>query len=274
MKELILPVRYYRLYTDPDVACVEENFHHVELTWPLPAAQTALVMVDVWDLHYIQSHEERSGRITRERLAPVVAACRETGMTIIHAPAPQTAHKYPQWTRYAGDGEFDTSKSEPPSDWPPEAFRKRTGEYENFTKPWHEPVMDEWKKVEHKRRIVAAVAPHPDDFVIATGDQLHRLLRHRQILHLLYAGFAANICVLYRDYGTRAMGAGARGYNIILIRDCTTAIEAHDTFASELLTKAAVLEIEMQVGYSTTSTAVIEACRGVGKPNERTADDA
>ena len=46
MRNLLLPCRYYRVYTDTDVACVERNFHFVERDLPLPVAQTALILVD------------------------------------------------------------------------------------------------------------------------------------------------------------------------------------------------------------------------------------
>ncbi len=267
-QQINIPVRYYRLWTDLDVDCIEGNFHYVERPWALPTEQTALVMVDVWDIHYIRSHEEISGKITREKIAPLVDACREVGITIIHAPSPSIAAKYPQWVRYAGDTELGIPSagggvgggSNPP-DWPPPEFRQRKGEYAQYAQ-LHEPRREQWyNQFEGKRRIVAAIEPQPEDFVIATGEQLHRLCRHRKILHLLYVGFAANMCVLYRDYGARAMGQ--RGYNIILLRECTQAIEAHHTFADGGLTEASILAIEMLVGSSSTSDAVVAACREV-----------
>ncbi|MCZ6678527.1 MAG: isochorismatase family protein [Candidatus Poribacteria bacterium] len=258
-----IPVRHYRLWTHPDIDCIEENFHYAERTFALPTDQTALVMVDVWDIHYIRSHEEISGQITRERIVPLAAACREAGITVVHAPSPPIAAKFPQWVRYAGDAEFGIrSGGKQTPDWPPPDFRQRKGKYAQYA-PQHEPRRDEWsEKYGNKRRVVPELEPQPGDFVIATGEQLHRLCRHRKILHLLYVGFAANICVLYRDYGTRAMGE--RGYNIILLRDCTHAIEAHHTFADKGLTKASVLAIEMLVGASSTSETVIAACRALG----------
>ena len=33
------------------------------------------------------------------------------------------------------------------------------------------------------------------DFVVATGEQLHELCEERRILHLLFAGLAANRCI-------------------------------------------------------------------------------
>ena len=261
-QQIEIPVRYYRLWTDLDVDCIEENFHYVESTFVLPTDQMALVMVDVWDIHYIRSHEELSGQITRERIAPLAETYREVGVTVIHAPSPPIAAKFPQWVRYAGDTEFGLrSGGGQAPDWPPPEFRQRTGKYAQYAKQ-QEPRSDEWsKKYADQRRVVPEIEPQPDDFVVATGEQLHRLCRDRKILHLLYVGFAANMCVLYRDYGTRA--TGERGYNIILLRDCTQAIEAHHTFADQGLTKASVLAIEMLVGASSTSDTVIAACRAL-----------
>jgi len=60
------------------------------------------------------------------------------------------------------------------------------------------------------------------------------------------------------DYGVRAMSE--MGYNIILLRDCTAAIEAHDTVYQLLATRIFVQEIETKYAWSTTSKDFIEAC--------------
>ncbi|MEN6404465.1 MAG: hypothetical protein ABFD94_21155 [Armatimonadia bacterium] len=52
-----------------------------------------------------------------------------------------------------------------------------------------------------------------------------------------------------------------RGYNVVLLRDCTTGIEARDTVQSQALRQAAVLEVEMMLGFTTTSSDVIQAVR-------------
>ncbi len=258
MAKLTLPVRCYRLGVDEGQECVEKNFSYAEREWELATDETALVLVDCWDKHYVVSHEERSGQVIRERIAPALQACRQAGITIVHAPSPGTARAYPQWLRYAGDRELGFAATPPPPDWPPEDFRSRKGDYAIFDKP-PEPARDQWvKEFDKQRRIVQDIAPVEQDFVIATGEQLHRLLRDRRILHLLYCGFAANMCVPGRDYGTRAMKQ--RGYNIILLRDCTAAIEAAHTFEQWGLTEAFVLECEMTIGHTTTSQQLIAAC--------------
>jgi nicotinamidase-related amidase len=202
-------------------------------------------------------------RIVEEKLAPVTQACRKAGVAVVHAPSPQTAAKYSQWVRYAGDETLFGGECSSPA-WPPSDFRRRTGDYAAFKIPKESRLT--MLKRQQERRILPALSPQPNDYVIATGEQLHRLCRHQQLLHLIYAGFAANVCVLYRDYGTRAMAQ--RGYNVILLRDGTCAIESADTLQEERLLQAAILGIEMFVGSSTTSQALLQACYSVSGKEE------
>jgi hypothetical protein len=55
-----------------------------------------------------------------------------------------------------------------------------------------------------------------------------------------------------RDYGLRAMRA--RGYYLVLLRDCTTGIETADTLPDMAVTKAAIHDYELNdVAGSITS---------------------
>jgi hypothetical protein len=46
-----------------------------------------------------------------------------------------------------------------------------------------------------------------------------------------------------------------------LLRDCTTGIEAYDTIEDMALTRAAILEVEMMLGFTSTSEDLIESIR-------------
>ncbi len=257
MSEINLRVRYHRHAVDEGVECIEPNFHHAFADWQLDPAEAGLVMVDCWSIHPIVTHQERGARICAELIAPVAEACRRAGIAVIHAPSPGQAKLYGQWTRYACDAELFGAAPEPPT-WPPEEFRSKEGDYAQFAK-MPEPLSKRWVEEElENRRIIDCLEPRPDDFVIATGEQLHRLCRHNGIVHLFYCGFAANMCVPGRDYGMRAMHG--RGYNLILLRDCTTAIEASHTFGRFGLTEASMLEVEMLLGFTTTAADLIAAC--------------
>ncbi len=257
MAQITLPVRYYRLGPEGDEEYIEDNFDFATKQLTMPVEQIGLVLVDCWHIHPYLSHLARSAEICETVLAPVAAACRKAGIAVIHAPSPGQARLYPQWTKYATDMEL-FGADEPEPDWPPEDMRKRQGEYEQFVKE-EVPRLKQWREEElSKRRIVDCLEPQADDFVIATGEQLHRLCRHRGIMHLVYGGFAANMCVPGRDYGTRALNR--RGYNIILLRDGTTAIEAAHTLDGMWLTEAAVLDTEMVIGFTAIAADFLAAC--------------
>ncbi|MBI2952185.1 isochorismatase family protein, partial [bacterium] len=147
-------------------------------------------------------------------------------------------------------------------DWPPPDFRRKAGDYAKWARPMEEKNRL-YEDIIANRGIIPEVTPQGDDHVIVTGDQLHRLLRHRKILHLFYCGFAANMCVPFRDYGMRAMKS--RGYEIILIRDCTTAIEVAETYDDLAISRVCVVDTELTVGYTISSSDLVAACGKVAQ---------
>jgi nicotinamidase-related amidase len=254
MPSINLNVRYYH---QPHLGRVTEaDFKHRELSWQVPLSQIALVLVDVWSDLYVTTHRDRSRQITLDRILPVLEAFRQVDGTVIHAPSPGCAQKYPQWTRYAGDREVFGGSSGSSDDWPPQSFRSKSEDHAAYARP-SDPKDPLFDRIIQDRTIVPEAAPVDSDFVIVNGDQLHRLCKQREVLFLLYAGFAANMCVPFRDYGMRAMKS--RGYEVILMRDCTSAIEVADTYDRMLLTEAAIVDVELTVGYTVESTDVVTA---------------
>ncbi len=96
------------------------------------------------------------------------------------------------------------------------------------------------------------------DTVITTGQQLHDHLTSQQILHLIYAGFATNWCIINRDYGVRAMRD--RGYNVVLLPDATTGVEFPDTFDGLWATELAIREVEQKFGFSASNADFFSYC--------------
>ena len=117
-----------------------------------------------------------------------------------------------------------------------------------------------FKEIIEKRSIVPEVEPREGDCVIFDGAQLHGVLAERRVHTLFYVGFAANMCVPHRDYGMRAMSK--RGYDVVLIEDCTTAVEVADTVEGMALTKAAILDVEVSGGYTVSSGDLLVAGEG------------
>jgi len=261
MASLRIPVRYYRVYREGEpYGCGEKDFHYVQHELEFPVSQAALVLVDCWSIHYCESYLSRAKTIMEERVALSVVAARKAGMAIIHAPSSTLAKKYPQAQRWleAGDREETLRYAPVDPEWPPKEFVDKTGICAAFKRDFSPPSQT-WKEQYKEMRIAEAVAPEPGDYVIVSGSHLHRVLKNLGVLHLFYAGFATNMCLQHRDYGIRAMSE--RGYNLILLRDCTTALEAHDTVDELLATKAFVWETEHKYAFSVESREFIEACQ-------------
>ena len=251
MPTLNLHARYYQDSPPEGKPYREEHFVRRHVHMPLPVEQTALVLVDMWDNHFIESWLERAERITLEAVVPALEAARQAGLTIVHAPSPPIAETYPQVERPTKT----TTQAPAGPQWPPAAFLGRQGEYAVFRGPRAQPPgippIDPLGMSPH-------IEVQDGEEVVATGDQLHALAAERGILHLVYAGFATNWCILNRDYGMRAMAR--RGYNLILLHEATAGVEFPDTLAKGWATEMAVREAEQQLGFSASNADFLQAC--------------
>ena len=254
MKAIDLTVRYFQDSPPEGQPYREELFIRREVTMSLPVGQTALVLVDVWNNHFIESWLERAAQVTREAVVPVLEAARAAGFTIVHAPCPEVAEQFDQLAFHQRPAPV------PEPDWPPAEFRTRQGPFAAFRGPRAQPPGI--PRIE-PLGMSPAIEVADEDFVLATGQQLHDLCRQREILHLVYAGFATNWCVLGRDYGMRAMRR--RGYNLILLRDATMGVEFPDTLGELKATELAIREAEQQIGFSASNEDFLAVCRAASQ---------
>jgi nicotinamidase-related amidase len=241
--------RYHRWFVDPGVEWIETNTGYASLDWNIPASQVAIVLVDVWQRHYLKDTEDRAETIINSSLVPLLSACRKSGINIIHAPSPEVAALHPNWVKLQSKAELQQKRD----DWPPAEFLNSTGPYKSFAMPF-EPREEE-------RNNLPALTFHPlvkpvgKEPVVATGEELHRYCKQNRILFLLFAGFNTNACILVRDYGTLQMRN--RGYSVVVVRDCTTGMESKETQPTLSQTNGAILFLEMFGHFSVTSGDII-----------------
>lgn len=253
-KTLHIRPRYHRWHVDPGQEWLETNTRYADLDWNLPVSQTAVVLLDVWQRHYIKETEVRAEKIINEKYLPLLAKVREKGMQVIHAPSPEAAIKHPNWVKLVSTAEIN-----PPNDsWPPAEFRNLSGSYKAFRRPI-EPREAE-RRALPELTFHPKVTPQGNEAVVATGEELHRYCKQQGILFLLYAGFNTNACIISRDYGATQMSN--RGYSVSLIRDCTTGMETKETQADLLQTNGAILLLEMFGQYSITSDEILKGFSG------------
>ncbi|MEX2594574.1 MAG: hypothetical protein WD426_17520 [Anditalea sp.] len=182
-KSLNIKPRYHRWHVDPGVEWLETNTGYSNLDWTIPLSQTALVLVDVWQRHYLKDTEERGEKVINEKLIPLVSACRQSGMTVIHAPSPPVAKQHPNWVKLVDEPEM-VAKND---DWPPQQFRSLSGPYQAYKRP-HEPREEERQNLP-ELSFHPKVQPKANEAVVATGEELHRYCKKENILFLFFAGF-------------------------------------------------------------------------------------
>lgn len=113
------------------------------------------------------------------------------------------------------------------------------------------------------RAISDTVSPLENEIVLDSSNwipddrELQFILLRHDINTLFYAGFATDRCVLARPYGIERMRS--LGYQVILLRDCTTGLEYHDTLEGMWVTQVAIHRIEEAPNsYSCTAEDLIE----------------
>lgn len=251
---IALSLRYLRRLTDPEVELREKNLQYAHVRKELPLDQTALIALDIWDRDVLADMRERDDRITRERIVPVIRACRQAGLQIIHAPTREIAARSPNWV--------NTLEDETPPDrpyprwentpiWPP-------ADAQAAAYPPREPRFDAVLRKElDETDFHELVRPEGDEAVVGSGEELHRLCAQRQILHLLYVGFHTPGCMNLRDYGITAMKQ--RGFHCVLVRDCTNGMEAPEHFDDQTGMKAFIAFFERNWIYTISSDELISA---------------
>jgi len=265
-----------------DTALTEKNFHHDTADIAFDRSEIAFVMVDLWNTGYGprplshlgweaeynagKSFCDRAGEIEITKILPMLTACREHGITVVHAPTRDIAVKHRQWEALATEAEKNPPKpASPPAtpDWPPPDWVRQwqMKHYYRFrSKSW---INNYYTHVRPNQNIPAPLQPVDGDLVISSGDMMHRLLRERGIRVLFYCGFATNMCFIDKPGAIRDMHG--RGYMPIAIRDATTGTENAETVDGLWLTRAFIDQIEMLWGYTVTADEFLSAVQGGGE---------
>jgi hypothetical protein len=130
-RTIAIKPRYHRWHVDPGVEWLETNTGYANVDWKIPVSQTAIVLVDVWQRHYIKDTEARAELIINSKLLPLLASLRKTGVRIIHAPSPEVAVTSSNWVNIHSREQVFPK----PDEWPPAEFRSSKGQYKSFAMP-------------------------------------------------------------------------------------------------------------------------------------------
>jgi nicotinamidase-related amidase len=176
--------------------------------------KTAIVVCDMWDDHWCKSAATRCSALAK-LAEPVLKACREKGVTIIHCPSDTMPFykDHPARKRVA-----DVKKVEPPKakDVPDPALPVDDSDGgcddekpAQFFKAW-------------TRQHAAITIDDDKDYITDNGGEVYSIMKEKGIDTLLVMGVHTNMCVLNRTFAIKQMVKW--DVRTFLIRDLTDAM--------------------------------------------------
>lgn len=204
--------------TDPATGAAkvvyESRSKTIEATVAITPAKTAVVVCDMWDDHWCQSASKRCAELAK-KAEPVLKACRDRGMTIIHCPSDTMAFykDHPARKRVAL-----VKKAEPPKakdlPSPPLPVDDSDGGCDD-----EKPA----KQFKAWTRQHAAITIDDDkDYITDNGGEVYGILKEKGIDTLLVMGVHTNMCVLNRSFAIKQMVKW--DVRTFLVRDLTDAM--------------------------------------------------
>jgi nicotinamidase-related amidase len=180
-------------------------------------SETALIIVDMWDLHWSEGCTRRCS-VLAEKINTVAIRARNKGILIVHAASDTMDF-------YAGKAARERFLSLEAPDTIPEPVS-----LEEHPKPIDDSdggsdtdTIDRYPPgIVWKRQTEKILIDEGRDLICGDeGDRLYAHLKERGIKFLLFTGVATNMCVLHRSFGIKKMLR--RGFQTALIRDLTVA---------------------------------------------------
>jgi nicotinamidase-related amidase len=176
--------------------------------------ETAIIICDVWDKHWCDSATGRCDALAK-KMAPVIAAARAKGVTIVHAPS-DTMEYYkdsPARKRVKEAARVEMPKALQLPD-PPLPIDDSDGGCDD---PNPSKSFRAWK-----RQHAAIIVDEERDGVSDNGQEIYNFLQPKGVKNLFIMGVHTNMCVLHRSFAIKPMTR--IGMKCVLVRDLTDAM--------------------------------------------------
>jgi nicotinamidase-related amidase len=203
--------------TNPD-GTIELQKRSVSRVTPFMArldpARTAVIVCDMWDDHWCKSAAIRCGELAKAA-DPVLAACRQKGMTIIHAPSDcmDFYKDHPARKRMLAVKPVAPPKSKDLPN-PPLPVDDSDGGCDD------EKPAKQFKAWSRQHPAITIDADR--DYISDSGTEVFSLTADKGITTLLVLGVHTNMCVLNRTFAIKQMVKW--GKEVFLVRDLTDAM--------------------------------------------------
>jgi ureidoacrylate peracid hydrolase len=256
MSAITISGRFYRMYPP------EKFLGHAEKALELDTAHTVFLIVDVYGLGADEIDEETKNlwsglvaerstdphdRIIVEHIRPALDTARRAGLPIVYVSnsAPRIALGRSAYQEFKTDT-LQVNKDE----------------------LYAEDTIDPLEYHYGSSKVLkysSIIKPQPGDYYVRKhthsgffDTRLDSLLRNLRCENLVCVGFALDMCL-----GATMIDALWSNYRVVLLRDCTFAVEIPEFDALGAWTNCWILYHECAIGYTTTSERWIAACDAV-----------
>ena len=182
------------------------------------AAQTAIIICDMWDTHTCSMSAQRVGAMA-PRMNQVISASRSLGVMIIHAPSDTMA--YYEGTPWRRRMQLAPAASSPMPivACPRPSEESRSFPIDDSEGGCDDPIVKKWTGPYPWTRENPAIEIIGYDGVSADGREIYNFCRQEGITNIALMGVHTNICILNRSFGIRQFTQ--LGLQVVLVRDLT-----------------------------------------------------
>ena len=183
-------------------------------TVALDPAKTAIVICDMWDDHWCKSAASRCSELAK-LAEPVLKACRDKGMTIIHCPS--------DCMEFYKDHPARKRMTQVPKTAPP-----RAKDLPNPPLPVDDSDggCDDEKPAKQfrawSRQNAAITIDENKDYITDSGAEVYNVMAAKKLTTVLVMGVHTNMCVLNRTFAIKQLVKW--GQDVYLVRDLTDAM--------------------------------------------------
>ena len=207
-------VESLNLVTGLKTVVIEQQPVSLSIRAAIDTKKTAIVVCDMWDDHWCKSASARCAELAKAA-NPVLKACREKGMTIVHCPSDcmKFYEDHPARKRT-----LSLKKVEPPKAKdlpnPPLPVDDSDGGCDD------EKPAKQFKAWTQQHKAIEIDADK--DYITDNGTEVYSLMTEKKIDTLIILGVHTNMCVLNRTFAIKQMVKW--GKSVYLVRDLTDAM--------------------------------------------------
>ncbi|OWK43785.1 hypothetical protein FRUB_03384 [Fimbriiglobus ruber] len=197
-----------------------KQFKPVEKTLEWKAAETAVIVCDMWDDHYCKSAAQRVGAMV-PRMNEVLTAARGHGVQIVHAPS-DTIYIY-------ADTPYRKRVLEAKPAKPPvpilglcdcDLGKEPSLPVDVSKCACDDPIVGSYVRRYSRQHAGLDITGY--DAVSDSGQELYNFFTQEGVKNVAIMGVHTNMCVLARSFGIRQLVR--LGFNVVLVRDLTDAM--------------------------------------------------